>query len=176
MTRLEGLQAWRRDQSAVSLAAGGLGAAGIVVVVVGSIVLLMANGLVPNEQIYETATSRTQTLVLWIGLALGAAASALGFASYKRMTTKAARETAISGGALGVQAVALAAFYLWFRGGDKFDTFVRINFSFDVLAEFAREFVAGARNTVILAAGGEAFGIVLGLVLAMLILSRRVVV
>jgi polar amino acid transport system permease protein len=100
----------------------------------------------------------------------------VGFGTYKVMPTKAARETAISGAALGIQAVLLAALFLFFRTGERFPLLVRQNFSFDILGDFGREFLTGARNTVILAAGGEFFGIVLGLFLAMLILSRRAVV
>lgn len=176
MTRTETVRDWYREQTRVSLAAGGIGALAVLLIVAGSIVLLVTNGLTPHERIFETARSSSQTGVLWAGLGLGAAAIVIGFGSYRRVPTKAARETAISGGALGVQAVALALFYLWFRGVDKFDLFVRINFSFDVLGQFAGEFVHGARNTVILAASSETLGIVLGLLFAMLILSRRAVV
>ena len=164
------------EQTPTSTATGIVGAAAVAVVLIGSIVLLVARGLTPYETLLETAASPAQTAVLWSGLILGAAAALLGFTRFKAMPTKAARETAISGGALGVQAVLLAGLYLWFRSIDKFDIFVRINFSFDILGEFGREFLNGGKNTVILAAGGEALGIVLGLVLAMLVLSRRAVV
>lgn len=172
----EAVATWRREQTMLSLATGIVGGVSLALVLLGTIALTVANGLTPFERLVETAQSDTQTLILWGAIGLGILAAVAGFTTYKWMPTKAARETAVSGAALGVQAVVVAAFYVWLRSGDKFDTFVRINFSFEVLGQFGREFIHGARNTVILAAGGEAFGIVLGLVLAMLILSRRVVV
>jgi polar amino acid transport system permease protein len=175
-TRTEAVGAWYRDQTRLSLAAGIAGGLSVAVVIVGSMVLFIANGLVPHERILETARGDAETTVLWLGIALGVAAIAVGFGTYKVMPTKAARETAISGAALGIQAVLLAALFLFFRVGEKFPILVKQNFSFDILGDFGREFVTGARNTVILAAGGEFFGIVLGLFLAMLILSRRAVV
>ena len=174
--RVEAVRSWYRDQSTISLAAGAAGALAVATVVVGGPLLFVVNGLVPHERLLDTARGRAMTTLLGPGIDVAAAAIAVGFGTYKRMVTKAARETAISGGALGIQAVLLAALFLFFRAGEKFPLLVRQNFSFDVLGEFGREFVTGARNTVILAGGGEFFGIVLGLFLAMLILSSRAVV
>jgi len=174
--RTEAVAAWYREQTGVSLSAGVAGALAVALVILGPMFLFIANGLTPHDNILETARGDAVTTALWLGIALGAAAIAGGFGTYKLMPTKAARETAISGAALGIQAVLLAALFLFFRAGEKFPLLVRQNFSFDILGDFGREFVTGARNTVVLAAGGEFFGIVLGLVLAMLILSRRPVV
>ena len=175
---------WYRAQTFWSLTVGVGGALSVLVVSLGSLILLVSNGLVPYESIVRTALSSSQTIVLWTSVALGVAAIGGGFGIYKAMPTKAARETAISGAALGILALVLSATYLFFRSGEKFDLLIRQNFSFTLLdaidestgEQLWRSFVAGAKNTVVLAAGGEAFGIVLGLFLAMLILSTRVVV
>lgn len=182
--KIVALREWRREQTPVSLAVVVVGAISLALVLVGSAVLLIANGLTPYESILDTALSSGQTTLLWVSVALGTAAMVSGFAIYKRMPTKAAREAAISAAALGIQAIVFSALYLFFRAGDKFDLLVRQNFSLDILTGIDegtnealwRSFFIGAKNTVILAAGGEAFGIILGLVLAILILSSRVVV
>jgi polar amino acid transport system permease protein len=64
---------------------------------------------------------------------------------------------------------------LWFRSGDV-ETFARNFFNFEVLGEFFDRFVHGAINTLILALGGEAIGIALGLLLAVFGLSSHAVV
>lgn len=182
--KIAALREWRREQTSVSLTVVIVGAISLALVLVGSAILLVVNGLTPYESILDTALSSRQTTLLWVSVALGAAATASGFAIYKRMPTKAAREAAISGAALGIQAIVFSALYLFFRAGDKFDLLVRQNFRLEILGGIDqatneplwRSFFFGAKNTVILAAGGEAFGIILGLVLAMLILSSRVVV
>ena len=182
--KIAAMREWRREQTPVSLTVAIVGALSLTVVLVGSGILLVANGLTPYESILDTALSSTQTTLLWVSVALGAAAMVSGFAIYKRMPTKAAREAAISGAALGIQAIVFSALYLFFRTGDKFDLLIRQNFRLEILGGIDqatnealwRSFFFGAKNTVILAAGGEGFGIILGLVLAMLILSSRVVV
>ena len=176
MTRAEAIRTWRREQTALSFATGAVGAASLAAVLVGTVALVIANGLTPFERLLETAHSASQTVVLWTAIGLGVAAAGVGFTTYKQMPTKAARETSISGAALGVQGILVAAALLYVRSGENFDLLVRVNFSFDVLGEFGSAFLTGAKNTVILAASGEALGMVLGLVLAMLILSKRMVV
>ena len=156
----------------------------MLVVLVGSIRLLVSNGLTPYQRIVDTALSSTQTTILWTSIGLGVAAVIVGFSTFKIMPTKAARETSISGAALGIQAILISALYMFFRAGEKFDLLIRQNFSFKILKgidestgeQLTQSFVDGAKNTVILAASGEGLGIALGLALAMLILSSRVVV
>ncbi len=177
MTRpATGFKARLGQQTKLSLAAAGSGAAGIAVLILGSVIVFTTGGLTPYEELIETAHSPALSTVLYLTLGLGAVAIATGFSIYKRMPTKAARETAISGGALGIQAVMLAGLFLWVRDIEKFDLLVRQNFSFDILGDVAPEFINGGKNTVLLAAGGETLGIVLGLLLAMLVLSKRAVV
>lgn len=171
-----GLKAWLGDQTKLSLGAAGAGAAGIAVLIFGSAIVFTSGGLTPYESLIETAHSGAQTTVLYLTLLLGAVGIGVGFSIYRRMPTKVARETAISGGALGIQAVALAGLFLWVREIEKFEILVRQNFSFDILGEVAPEFINGGKNTVFLAAGGETLGIILGLLLAMLVLSKRAVV
>lgn len=60
------------------------------------------------------------TLTVLASLAIGAAA----LVSWKRMPNKPAREAVVAGGVLGLQALTLAGFLLWFRGTDV-DRFAR---------------------------------------------------
>ena len=174
-TRLELFKKWWSEQTLLSLVICALGALSLFVGVVGTLLFLWSEGLTPAEELVETAVSQTQGSILWTSIALGVAALS-GFILYKKAPTKAAREATISGAALGVQAILFSAFFLVFRTGEKFPIFVRQFFSFDVLSEFWSQFVTGAKNTVILAAGGEGVGIILGLIFALLILSKRKVV
>lgn len=176
MTRTEAVRNWYRDQTRLSFSTCLVGTAGLATVLLGSTLLFVSNGLVPFEKLVDTALSPTQTMLLWLAVSLGLLAAVMGFATYKIMPTKAARETSISGAALGIQAVLAAAMFMFVRSGEKFDLLVRQNFSFDILGRVGGDFIHGARNTVILAASGEGLGIALGLLLAMLILSKRLVV
>ncbi|HVL65507.1 MAG TPA: amino acid ABC transporter permease [Actinomycetota bacterium] len=175
-TRGERIREWTSEQTALSLGLLLVGAGGVAVFFVGTILLVWLNGPTPWESLLETVLSAAQGTVLNLALGLGAAAAIAGFASYRRMPTKAAREAAVSGAALGVQAVLLVGVFYAFRKGENVALTVRQNFNFELLGEFGDAFVNGAKNTVFLAAVGEALGIALGLVLALLILSERVVV
>jgi polar amino acid transport system permease protein len=154
----------------------GAGAAAIGIVVLGSLILFIFEGLTPAEELAETATSQREGSLLYTGLAVGALASIAGILTYKRMPTKPAREAVVSGAALGLQAALLALLFLWFRSGDKFELFVRQFLSFDLMGEFTSQFLRGARNTLQLALFGQLIGMGLGLFLSLLVLSNRVVV
>jgi polar amino acid transport system permease protein len=143
----------------------------------------IAEGLDPNKiegalgvcHIVEGVRSGPETFLLALALALGGGAIISGFTSYQRMPSKRMREQAIAGAVLGVQAVVLAGVLLWFRVGEV-TVFTRNFLNFQVLNGQLDSFVNGAKNTLLLALGGEFGGIVLGLILAMLALSSRKVV
>jgi His/Glu/Gln/Arg/opine family amino acid ABC transporter permease subunit len=124
----------------------------------------------------EALLSGPQALVLGVAAVLGAAAIALGFGRYRRMPTKGARERALSGAVLGIQGLALAGILFAFRALGDPDRFFFHFLNFGVLDGSFGAFLNGAKNTVILAAVGEFGGIVLGLALALLLLSNRKVV
>jgi polar amino acid transport system permease protein len=170
------VKAWFVGQTPLSLATFAVGGASLAVSLGGSIGLVWARGLTPHESILATITSPTQAFLLWLGVALGALALAAGGLAFRRMPTKASREGAVSGSALGTQALLFSAILLWFRTGERLDIFVRQFFNFDVVREFGGQFVNGAKNTVLLALVGEGLGILIGLLLSFLVLSRRVVV
>jgi polar amino acid transport system permease protein len=166
---------WLGSQTGGSLATFLIGMAAIVLPVLGSVVLLLAGGVLSSDDVVATINSPTQGLILWAGVALGALAFTVALFIYKGMPTKAAGEATVIGGALGIQAVALSAIYLLFRTGDP-EIFIRNFFSLEQLRGLGDAFIRGALNTVILAFGGELLGIVIGLTLAMLVLSNRAVI
>ena len=76
---------------------------------------------------------------------------------------------------LGVQAAALGGLYTWFRLGNV-EVFARNFFEFALLGEYWSRFLRAMGNTVILALGGEAIGIAIGLMLAVLAISTHRVI
>ena len=166
---------WYGQQTGASLATFLIGLTAIVGSVGGSFLLLLAGGLTPYQNVVDTITSPTQGLLLWLGVGLGGIALTLAVSLYRFMPTKAAREAAIVGGALGVQAALFSAIYLLFRTGDV-EIFIRNFFDLEQLEGLGSVFLRGALNTLILAFGAETLGIIIGLALAMLVLSKRAVI
>src|SRR4051794_12654518 len=174
-----------------------IGIASLVVVVVGTIAIQMdyavvgpalsrdciAVGVDENFtgaagvcHIVEGIRSTEQRVVLAAALLLGLVAIVLGLGTYRRMETRRQRDNAYDGAMFGVHGVTLSAFIWWFSSTTPFLTFAKLNLNFRVLSGHVDDFVRGAKNTLIMAFGGEAGGIVLGLILSMLVLSSRRVV
>ena len=153
-----------------------VGAVAIALVVVGVPVVLVLGGVTPYEELVKGFVSITSgTLMLW-AMILGLAAMVAGRMTYRRMPTKRSRERAIAGAVLGIQALVLGGILYLFRTVGDPDPFFRSFLNFDVLGEFGAGFLRAAMNTVILAFAGEAGGALLGLLLAILLLSKRAVV
>jgi His/Glu/Gln/Arg/opine family amino acid ABC transporter permease subunit len=123
--------------------------------------------------IVEALRSPGETVVLAVAMVLGVAAIAAGFWFSGRMDTRRRREQCIAGAVLGIQAVVLSLFLLAFRSSETVFTFVRNFLNFTVLRGYGGAFVNGAKNTLILAAGGELGGLIIGLTLALFVLSSR---
>jgi His/Glu/Gln/Arg/opine family amino acid ABC transporter permease subunit len=160
------------QQTALSSVVALSGAGALLVLVVGTLAVVTAYGWTPSTSIAAAVTSSAQLTTLLAALGLGALAAAAGGATFRRAPTKPSREATISGAALGVQAILLAALVLWFRSGDV-ETFARNFLELDLLGEFVPRFLRAALNTLILAFAGEAIGILLGLALAVLAISSR---
>jgi polar amino acid transport system permease protein len=168
-------RAWLDQQTGLSLAALLIGTSGLGAAFVGSLVLVVARGLTPFASLVATINSPMQGLLLWMGIALGGVAIVLGVAFFRYMPTRPAREGTVAGAALGAQAILFALIYIWFRTGNP-EIFIRNFVNLVELEGLSGAFVDGARNTVVLALSGEALGIAIGLVLSLLILSKRGVV
>jgi polar amino acid transport system permease protein len=153
------------------VAVGGLAAA-----LGGPLAVKALQGLVPYERAVDAFLSAPTLVCVLLGVGIGVVAVMAGFARYRGMPTKRAREQAIAGAVLGVQAVVVGLFFLAFRTLGDPDRFVFHFVNVEALRGSGDVFVRGAVNTVILAAVGEIGGIVLGLLLAILTLSKRAVV
>jgi polar amino acid transport system permease protein len=126
--------------------------------------------------IIQGLRSSEQIVVFVVSILLGLAAIVLGFSTYRRMDTRRKRDNAYDGAILGIQAVLIAAFIWWFSASGPFVTFAKLNLNFKILEGHLDEFVRAAKNTILLAFGGEAGGIAIGLVLSLMALSFRRVV
>jgi His/Glu/Gln/Arg/opine family amino acid ABC transporter permease subunit len=125
---------------------------------------------------FEAFLSPGQTFFIWLAIVLGVASFAAGMITFRRMPSKRMREQCIAGAVLGAQAILLAIALSLFRSGELM-IFIRTFLNFDVLdGYYARFITVGARNTLILAIVGEAGGIIIGLILAVLNISNRRVV
>jgi His/Glu/Gln/Arg/opine family amino acid ABC transporter permease subunit len=122
--------------------------------------------------IVEAFGDPAMALVLWSGIAVAAAAIVVGFSIYRKMDTRRKREHAATGAIIGIEAVLLGAFLLYFRGG-RVDRFALQFLNFKLLDGYVGGFVRGAKNTLLLAFGGEIGGIVIGLLLSIMALSSR---
>ena len=124
----------------------------------------LVNGLTTEQtgsigvcHIVEAFRSPALSAFLIAGMGLGLGAIAAGFSVYKRMPTRRQREHAIAGAVLGIQAVVGGILLFWFRAG-KVTIFSRSFLNIEILDNYLDDFVLGAKNTMILAFGGELGG------------------
>jgi His/Glu/Gln/Arg/opine family amino acid ABC transporter permease subunit len=133
----------------------------------------LVEGAVGVCHIVEGLNSPVESALLSVGLALGLGALVVGVVQFRRMPTKRMREQCIAGAAMGTQAAQVVVALLWFRSSDTVFTFARNFMNFAVLEGTFGAFLRGAKNTMSLAVIGEMGGIIIGLILAMLVLSVR---
>ena len=170
-----GFRRTAREQTPLSLVALAAGGGALALIFAGSVAIATAYGWTPTTSLAAAITSDAELAVLLLAIGLGAGAALIGLVGARRALTKVAREGSISGAVLGLQAIVLASFLLWFRNGDV-ERFARQFFDFALLGEFPGRFLRAAGNTLILALSGELIGIVLGLLFAVFALSNRAVV
>jgi glutamine transport system permease protein len=129
------------------------------------------NGAIGVCNIVEALRDPLATGSLYLGIGLGAAAAVLGAATYRGMDSKRRRDHAVTGAVLGAQGALLAAVILYFRSADP-ALFSKNFLNFADLEGSLGAFVRGAGNTLLLAFAGELGGILIGLFLGVLTLSR----
>lgn len=169
---LDWIRSETRPLAALVLAAGMVS---IALSLLGPVMVVVGHGLTPVDNVIRGLQSNEMTGVLLFGTIGGFAAAFVSLFVYKRMDTKVSREETIGGGILGAQAAALGAALLWWMETDVND-FARAFLDFERLPAVSGAFVNGAKNTLILAFGGEFFGILLGLLVSLLAISNRRVV
>ena len=126
-----GMRYFLRSQTRWSAAVLGAGAAVLVFFFVGFIAVLNSHGWTqvcpegatrlecsPSDPLTRGITSDGLGLVAWSTIIAGIAIAVAGFATYKRMPNKPAREGTISGAVLAIQAIVLGGGLVWFRGAD----------------------------------------------------------
>ena len=171
----KGLTLLRRDSTPQALGIAILGALSVVLFVLGTTLVLGSYGFTPVGKLEDGLTSSALKGLLIATCVIGAAATALGWLTYKKMHNKVTRSEAITGAVLGVQGLGLALALLVFVSGDV-ETVTRNYLDFEIVGPLLGEFVNGAWNTIKLAFAGEFFGIILGLVLAVFAISKTAVV
>ena len=163
------------ESTPFSLAVLGIGVLSLGLVILGSLIVLLLNGITPVDDLVRGFKSNDFTGVNLIGVIVGVVAMILGWGSYRRMATKVSREQAVAGAVLGAQATVIGLVALWFSEGDV--ELFAINFmDFERFEGTLGAFVDGAKNTLILALTAEFFGIILGIILAVFAISKRAVV
>jgi His/Glu/Gln/Arg/opine family amino acid ABC transporter permease subunit len=131
-----------------------------------------SEGAVGVCRIVNGLLSTEQTAVLAVAFVLGVAAVAAGFGTYRRMDTRRKRDHAVTGAVLGLQAVVLSlGLYAFSRGTPE--KFVLQFMNFQSLKADGYMLVRGIKYTLLLAFGGELGGIVIGLFLSLLMISKR---
>jgi His/Glu/Gln/Arg/opine family amino acid ABC transporter permease subunit len=131
-----------------------------------------SQGSVGECHIVEGLTSTEQSVVLVGAFVMGLGAMIAGWGSYRSMDTRRKRDHAVTGAVLGLQAV-LFSIGLWAFANGTPEKFVSQFMNFQALTVDGSGLIRGIRYTLLLAFGGEIGGIVIGLVLAMLMISKR---
>lgn len=171
-----GLALVRRDSKPLAVGTVSIGAASLLIFLLGTFFVLLLHGFTPLEDLQSGLRSHELDAVLATSMILGVVAIVLGFTTFKSMPTKVSREESIAGAVLGIQTIVLAALLFWFENGDRVELFTLNYLNLEVLGPLLGDFANGAKNTLILALTSEFFGIVLGLALAMFAISKRAVV
>ena len=122
--------------------------------------------------IVEGIVSGTQAAVLLVSFLLGLAALVVGLLTYRSRDSRRQRHDAVTGAVLGVQAVVIAA-VLWVFAQGTPEKFVLQFMNFQVLkGNDGVALIRGIKYTLLLAFGGEIGGIIIGLILSILTVSK----
>jgi polar amino acid transport system permease protein len=167
-----GFHVLRRDLRPLPTVAGLLGAVALFMVVVGTVTIVWAGGVQRPEQISHTLKSSGLSVLLVVGAALGALAAIVAMLTYRHADTILARSIAVGGLVLGLQALLLGAVLRLFVSGDT-ATFAANFLAFHFVTPHLHEFLRGAWNTVVLALAAGFCGMLLGLAISTLAISRR---
>jgi His/Glu/Gln/Arg/opine family amino acid ABC transporter permease subunit len=122
--------------------------------------------------IVEGITSTTQAAVWGVAFVLGSIAVVAGLSTYRSMDTRRKRDHVVTGAVLGLQAAVLSV-GLWVFASGSPEKFVSQFMNFQALRSDGFALIRGIKYTLLLAFGGEIGGIIIGLVLAMLSISKR---
>jgi His/Glu/Gln/Arg/opine family amino acid ABC transporter permease subunit len=122
--------------------------------------------------IVEGLTSSIQTTIWIVAIALGVVSIVLGWGFYRRMDTRRRRDQMIAGAVLGLQGAISGGLLLVFASGQPQKP-VSQYFNIQALSGYGSTILTGMRITLFLAIGSELLGIVVGLLLSLLTISKR---
>src|SRR6266498_3795790 len=166
----------RAESTVLSLTTLCVGGLALGLIIIGTVLLVVLRGATPVTSLIDTLQSQEFRSLLIAGITAGTAAAIVGWGSYRRMPTKLAREQSVAGAVLGSQAAVFGMGLLLFVVLGDVEKFATNFLDIEAVTPHLAAFRHGARNTLILAFAGEALGIVLGLVFAVLAISKRAVV
>ncbi len=183
-----GIRYFAAQQTPWSWLTLGIGILALLVLFIGTGAILTAHGwtqecpegveasvCTSTAPLVEGFTSPELGILAYAVIGIGAASAALALLRARRVPNRQAREAAIAGAVIGVQAAVLALILLWFRAS-KVEVFTRNFLDIRIFDEFFPRFVNGAKNTLILSVLGGALGMFLGLIIALFTMSKRAVV
>lgn len=188
-----GVRYFIANQNRTSWAALGLGAATLLLSLLGPFLVLNSHGWTqecpegvsvvecsPTDPLAEGFSSEGMGLVIQMTQILALVAVVATVISWRRYQNRQQKEATVAGGALAVQGLALAFGLQWFRGSDV-ELFARNFLDLSLLKEYfmsppVPDFVTGAKNTLVLSLVGAALGFGLGLMLALFTMSARSVI
>jgi His/Glu/Gln/Arg/opine family amino acid ABC transporter permease subunit len=123
--------------------------------------------------IAQGLTSTAEAATLGVALILAITAMTLGWSMYRRMDTRRKRDHMINGAVFGLQAVTFGAILWAFIQGSPEKTALTFLNLFKLKGPDGWAVIRGIKYTLLLAFAGETIGIVVGLILAMLVISHR---
>lgn len=171
----EAFREWKADSRPVSSVALVSGLLGVAVVTIGVFALLVYRGIWDYTEVVDTLTSAALARLCYLGVALGALGLSLGGWSYRRVDSRRARDASVSGAVFGGIAMLLGLAILVLTRGDM-ETFARNFLNFADVRDYFDAFAMGIRNTIMMAGSAFAIGVVAGLPIACLLISRRAAV
>lgn len=125
--------------------------------------------------ILEGLMSPAQNAVLALAIAAGLIAVIVGLATYRRMETRRRRNRTVVGAVFGVQAVVFGAIILWAIHSSP-EKFITQFLNVESLKQDRTYLFRGLFITLFMALTSEFLGIVLGLFLSLLTISKRTAV
>ncbi|MEA2580431.1 MAG: polar amino acid transport system permease protein [Actinomycetota bacterium] len=125
--------------------------------------------------ILEGILSPAQTAVLLFAIVAGLLAVIAGLATYRRMETRRRRNRVVVGAVFGIQASVLGAFLLWFIRATPEKSITQF-LNVEALKVDHTFLLRGLVITLFMALAAESLGIVLGVLLSLLTISKRTAV
>ncbi|MBF4769344.1 amino acid ABC transporter permease [Nocardioides agariphilus] len=143
--------------------------------IAGPLLILFTRGIRDYEVVASALQSPSFKAVCLIAGCVGTVSMFVGTFSYRRMPTRVSRGQAIIGAIAGLEAACLAFVVALFVRGDM-ATFALNFLNFDGVLDQTGAFLEGMKNTLVITVVSTVCGVALGLVVALLAVSKRAIV